>query len=86
MSEVETPTKGRTVFRKNNREYFVIAKNEYQGRVFVDIRSHYVNDDGDLAPTKKGITLPPDKLVNFISSLSAFVKDMELREEEKETD
>tara|TARA_R110002051_G_scaffold183035_1_gene252541 strand:+ start:217 stop:477 length:261 start_codon:yes stop_codon:yes gene_type:complete len=86
MSVVTAPTKERVVFRKNSREFFVIAESEYQGREYVDIRSHYVNDKGDLAPTKKGITLPPAKLSEFISSLSAFVKEMESREEEKETD
>jgi len=86
MSAVKAPTKERVVFRKNSREFFVIAESEYQGREYVDIRSHYVNDKGDLAPTKKGITLPPAKLNEFIGSLSAFVQDMELREEGIETD
>ena len=86
MSVVTASAEGRVVFRKNGREFFVIAKNEYQGREYVDIRSHYVNDKGDLAPTKKGITLPPAQLSEFISSLSAFVQDMELEEPTKEDD
>ena len=85
MSEAkEVPTVGeRAVFRKNGRDFLVIAESEYQGRKYIDIRSHYVNDKGDLAPTRKGITLSPAKLHEFAASLSAFAQELEMREEDE---
>ena len=79
----ETPTGERAVFRKNSREFLVIAESEYQGREYIDIRSHYVNDKGELSPTRKGITLPPGKLNEFAASLSAFAQELEIRENEE---
>ena len=79
----ETPTGERAVFRKNSREFLVIAESEYQGREYIDIRSHYVNDKGELSPTRKGITLPPGKLNEFAASLSAFAQELEIREEDE---
>ena len=79
----ETPTGERAVFRKNSREFLVIAESEYQGREYIDIRSHYVNDKGQLSPTRKGITLSPAKLNEFAASLSAFAQELESREEDE---
>ena len=79
----ETPTGERAVFRKNSREFLVIAESEYQGREYIDIRSHYVNDKGELSPTRKGITLPPGRLNEFAASLSAFAQELESREEDE---
>ena len=80
----ETPAMSeRAVFRKNSRELLVIAASEYQGRQYIDIRSHYVNDKGELSPTRKGITLAPGKLNEFAASLSAFAQELESREEDE---
>ena len=79
----ETPTGERAVFRKNSREFLVIAESEYQGREYIDIRSHYVNDKGELSPTRKGITLPPCNLNEFAAALSAFAQELESREEDE---
>ena len=79
----EAPTSERAVFRKNSREVLVIAESEYQGREYIDIRSHYVNDKGELSPTRKGITLSPAKLNEFAASLSAFAQELESREEDE---
>ncbi len=85
MSEVKevSTVSERAVFRKNSREFLVIAESEYQGRQYIDIRSHYVNDKGELSPTRKGITLPPGKLNEFAASLSAFAQELESREEDE---
>ena len=75
----EVPTVGeRVVFRKNGRDFLVIAESEYQGRKYIDIRSHYVKDKGDLAPTRKGITISPAILNEFAASLSAFAQELEM--------
>ena len=85
MSEVKevSTVSERAVFRKNSREFLVIAESEYQGREYIDIRSHYVNDKGELSPTRKGITLSPAKLNEFAASLSAFAQELESREEDE---
>ena len=85
MSETkEMPIVGeRVVFRKNGRDFLVIAESEYQGRKYIDIRSHYVNDKGDLSPTRKGITISPAKMNEFAASLSAFAQELESREEDE---
>ena len=82
----EVPTVGeRVVFRKNGRDFLVIAESEYQGRKYIDIRSHYVNDKGDLSPTRKGITISPAKLNEFAASLSAFAQELEMKEDDAVT-
>ena len=63
MSETkEVPIVGeRVVFRKNGRDFLVIAESEYQGRKYIDIRSHYVNDSGDL---HQPVRASPSHLLN----------------------
>lgn len=61
------------------KEYFIekregervrIGINEYQGKEYIDIRVFYENDAGEWSPTKKGITLPPEKLDELKDALS----------------
>jgi len=42
---------------KNKQERYVVAINEYKGRVYIDVRIHVKTDDKESFPTKKGITL-----------------------------
>ncbi len=76
----------KVVFKKNNRDYIVFSEQSYQGREYIDIRSHYVDPNGALKPTKKGITLNPAKLSEFIATLSAFDQNLTLSEEEGGSD
>jgi uncharacterized small protein (DUF1192 family) len=33
-----------------------VRVDEYNGKTYADIRNYYLNDDGDYAPTKKGVS------------------------------
>ncbi len=47
---------------KSETERVRLGVNEYQGRNYIDIRVFYQDEGGDWHPTKKGVTLPTDKL------------------------
>ena len=54
---------------KNDFNLIRVEKKNYQGRDFVDIRQYYRNDEGELRPTAKGVTVPPGKLTQLITAL-----------------
>ena len=49
-----------------------IGLSEYQGRVYLNVRTYVVGDaTGDRKPTRKGITLPLDKISELRAALAA---------------
>ncbi len=42
-------------------EVIRIALNEYKDKEYIDIRTYYMADDGELKPTKKGVTIPKEQ-------------------------
>ena len=77
-----------STFVKNARESIVISESDYKGFDLVDIRTFYVDSAGELAPTRKGITIRADKLTDFVATLSAFaqaVAEKDLEEEDAVT-
>ena len=74
-----------STFVKNGRESIVMSESEYKGFALIDIRTFYVDVAGELAPTRKGITIRAEKLQDFVNTLTAFaqaVEDKELTEDE----
>jgi single-stranded DNA-specific DHH superfamily exonuclease len=71
------------VIKKNSRESIVISKNVFNNVPLVDIRIHYKDENGDLKPTRKGISIREDNLDDFVSTLSTFAGNIKL---EKETE
>ena len=69
------------VLKKNSRESIVIAKNIFNNIPLVDIRIHYKDENGDLKPTRKGISVREDSLDDFVSTLSSFAQDIKLGKE-----
>ena len=65
----------RTVIEKNSRESFVVSETEYKGNKYVDVRVFYKDIDGSLKPTRKGVSLRPEKVAELVAALSAFVDD-----------
>ena len=56
---------------RNATEELQIAINEYKGKQYVDLRIFYTNDEGDTwNPTKKGVTVAPDKIDDVIEALA----------------
>lgn len=56
------------------KDKIIIALKEFKGKEYIDIRTHFENDDGDWIPTKKGITLSPDSLDEMIDVLKSAKK------------
>jgi len=65
----------RTVIEKNSRESIVVSETEYKGNKYVDVRVFYKDIDGSLKPTRKGVSLRPEKVAELRDALSAFVDD-----------
>ena len=73
------------VIKKNFRESIVISKNVFNNIPLVDIRIHYKDENGDLKPTRKGISVREDILDDFVSTLSSFAQDIKLGKESETT-
>ena len=65
----------RTVIEKNSRESIVVSETEYKGNKYVDVRVFYKDTDGSLKPTRKGVSLRPEKVAELRDALSVFVDD-----------
>tara|TARA_Y100000034_G_scaffold94562_1_gene114624 strand:+ start:230 stop:478 length:249 start_codon:yes stop_codon:yes gene_type:complete len=59
-----------TVLEKNSRESLVINQSEFKGVKLVDVRVFYKDENGDLKPTKKGVSVRLEQLDALIKSLS----------------
>ena len=73
------------VIKKNSRESIVISENIFNNIPLVDIRIHYKDENGDLKPTRKGISVREDSLDDLVSTLSSFAQDIQLRKESETT-
>ncbi len=47
-------------FKRNAEETLRISLSTFKGRTYIDIRSFYEDSNGELAPTKKGVTITPE--------------------------
>ena len=63
----------RTVIEKNSRESIVVSETEYKGNKYVDVRVFYKDTDGSLKPTRKGVSLRPEKVAELVTALAAAV-------------
>jgi hypothetical protein len=51
---------------RNETEVVRVSAEEYKGRKYVDIRIYFANDAGEWKPTKKGVTVSPEKMDEFM--------------------
>ena len=59
-------------FQKNNRGDVVrITRDEYKGADLVNIRVWFTADDGELRPSKNGLTIRGDQITQMIEALQA---------------
>ena len=73
-----------TVLEKNSRESLVINQSEFKGVKLVDVRVFYKDENGDLTPTKKGVSVrleQLDALIKALSEVSATAREQEPAEE-----
>lgn len=54
--------------QKNIREVIRVSASEYEGHNFIDLRIWY-DDDGEMKPTKKGISFNPSKAEEVIEGI-----------------
>ena len=54
--------------QKNSREVIRISPSEYEGHQFIDLRIWY-DDNGEMKPTKKGISFNPSKAEEVIEGI-----------------
>jgi hypothetical protein len=47
-------------FKRNSEETLRVSLSTFKGRTYVDIRMFYEDANGELAPTKKGVTITPE--------------------------
>ncbi len=58
------------VVDKNSRERIEVRAAEYQGHQYIDIRTYWRNGDDDAwKPSKKGVTVKPELVADFIAVL-----------------
>ena len=70
-----------TVLEKNSRESLVINQSEFKGVKLVDVRVYYKDEEGNLKPTKKGVSVrlnQLDALIKALSEVSATAREQKL--------
>ena len=65
----------RTVIEKNSKESIVVSETEYKGNKYIDVRVFYKDTDGNLKPTRKGVSIRHEKVTELVAALSALVDD-----------
>lgn len=51
---------------RNPTEVLRISLENFKGRDYIDLRIYFQDDNGEWKPTKKGVTLSPDKIEDII--------------------
>jgi len=62
---------------KSWNEKILFSFSEFKGKSYANIRVHYEDDDGELKPTKKGLTISLDRFLEFkehFQALEDFLK------------
>ncbi len=59
---------------KGPNEKIFFSLSEYKGKKYADIRIYCEDDEGEWKPTKKGITLSPDRFAEFKDNVEALEK------------
>lgn len=54
-----------------------ISLSEFQGRQYVGARIYYMDDRGDWKPTRKGITLTPEMMVQVHEAIGEALAELE---------
>lgn len=62
------------------KDKIIVAVKEFKGKEYVDIRTHFENDEGEWIPTKKGITFSPESLGEMIDILKTAKKKVSDKE------
>jgi hypothetical protein len=56
--------------QKTGTDKIIVSLKEFKGKTYVDVRTFFENDEGEMIPTKKGVSLTPDNLDQLIRLLT----------------
>jgi hypothetical protein len=59
---------------RGETEVLRVSTEEYKGRKYIDVRIYFENDEGEWKPTKKGVTIQPDRLDDFLDLIKKAAK------------
>ncbi|XP_075903131.1 SUB1 regulator of transcription b [Nelusetta ayraudi] len=74
-SSKSTSNEGDNMFQIGKMRY--VSVRDFKGKVLIDIREYWMNQDGDMKPGKKGISLNPEQwnqLKDQISEIDDAIK------------
>lgn len=63
------------VIPKSETEQIQISAKEYKGFPYVDIRVFFKAETGEYLPTKKGVTISPKHVPDFIAAIQEIQKE-----------
>jgi hypothetical protein len=66
-------------FKRNAEETLRVSLSTFKGRTYVDIRIFYEDAKGELAPTKKGVTITPDLWDEFRTGVAAVEQELQTK-------
>ncbi len=52
---------------RGETEVLRVSAEEYKGRKYIDVRIYFENDEGEWKPTKKGVTIQPERVDDFMA-------------------
>ena len=58
-------------FKRHGEEELQVSLRWYRGRLIVDLRNFYLGSEGEMLPTKSGISFAIGKLRSIITALEA---------------
>jgi len=65
-------------FEKNSLEEVRVSLTEFKGKALIDLRVYYQPEDGEeKRPTKKGITISPEKFPELKKAILALEKALQ---------
>lgn len=56
--------------QKTGTDKIIVTVKEFKGKTYVDVRTFFENDEGEMIPTKKGVSLTPENLDELIGLLT----------------
>ncbi|WP_171230051.1 transcriptional coactivator p15/PC4 family protein [Ruegeria sp. HKCCA4008] len=59
-----------TQIPKNNHEEYRVSRNDFQGHDLINIRVYFVSEDGEMRPSKQGVSFRAELLPEFIAALN----------------
>jgi hypothetical protein len=56
--------------QKTGTDKIIVTVKEFKGKTYVDVRNFFENDEGEMIPTKKGVSLTPENVDELIRLLT----------------